>query len=107
MGTALLAGPPISGPSCPCLVAFADTQPTPPLPCPFSFSLPSMPQEGSAAQWQPLAHRQCVAEAVSALQAATGGKPGADGAQPLAAMRKALPGPAYMFCFPILRAVMR
>ncbi|KAI3427088.1 hypothetical protein D9Q98_007027 [Chlorella vulgaris] len=63
-------------------------------------------QEGSAAQWQPLAHRQCVAEAVSALQAATGGKPGADGAQPLAAMRKALPGPAYMFCFPILRAVM-
>lgn len=64
-------------------------------------------KEGEAADWQHLSQRQCVAEAVGALQAATGGRPGEDGAVPPPALRRPLPGAAYMFCFPILRAVMR
>ncbi|KAL4419436.1 hypothetical protein ABPG77_006363, partial [Micractinium sp. CCAP 211/92] len=63
-------------------------------------------KEGEAADWQHLSQRQCVAEAVGALQAATGGRPGEDGAVPPPALRRPLPGAAYMFCFPILRAVM-
>lgn len=64
-------------------------------------------QEGAAADWQSLAGRRCVAEAVGALQAATGGRPGENGSAPPPALRRALPGPSYMYCFPILRAVMR
>ncbi|EFN56582.1 hypothetical protein CHLNCDRAFT_144295 [Chlorella variabilis] len=63
-------------------------------------------QEGAAADWQSLAGRRCVAEAVGALQAATGGRPGENGSAPPPALRRALPGPSYMYCFPILRAVM-
>ena len=63
--------------------------------------------EGDAADWQHLARRRCVCGAVSALQAATGGVPSQDGTPVPAALRRALHGPAYMFCFPILRAVMR
>lgn len=66
----------------------------------------SQPQEGASADWQHLSSRQCVGEAVTALAAATGGA--APGEDPVpVALRRALPGPAYMFCFPILRAVMR
>ncbi|KAL4444093.1 hypothetical protein ABPG75_011830 [Micractinium tetrahymenae] len=63
-------------------------------------------KEGEAANWQHLSQRDCVAEAVAALQAATGGRPGEDGAAPPPALRRPLPGPAYIFCFSILRAVM-
>lgn len=66
----------------------------------------SAPQEGAAADWQHLSNRQCVGEAVTALAAATGGS--APGEEPVpAALRRPLPGPTYMFAFPILRAVMR
>lgn len=64
-------------------------------------------REAAAADWQHLSQRECVAEAVAALQAATGGQPGENGATPPPALRRPLPGAAYMFCFPILRAVMR
>lgn len=82
-------------------------------PSPFIFqpaphpALPaSAPQEGGAADWQHLSNRQCVGEAVTALAAATGGS--APGEEPVpAALRRPLPGPTYMFAFPILRAVMR
>ena len=56
---------------------------------------------------EPLGRNTAPAIAVAALQAATGGRPGDDGAPPPQALRRPLPGPAYMFCFPILRAVMR
>lgn len=64
--------------------------------------------EGPAADWQHLSQRACVRAAVAALQAATGGAPLDDeDATPVpASQRRALPGPPYMFTFPILRAVL-
>ncbi|PRW50843.1 Translational activator GCN1 isoform A [Chlorella sorokiniana] len=62
-------------------------------------------KEGAAADWQHLSGRQCVVDTVTALAAATGGS--APGEEPVpAALRRPLPGPTYMFCFPILLAVM-
>jgi hypothetical protein len=55
--------------------------------------------------YQPLATQRCMSTAVLALQLATGGLPASEEHAAVAGTRP-LPGPAYAFCFPILRAML-
>jgi len=49
--------------------------------------------------------KSCMKRAIAALQIATGGRPGSEDSLPVPGTTP-LPGPIYVFCFPILKAVL-